>query len=941
MIFLGWNQPLLHATADWLLDSANIPASPDLSNILVVVRGRRAGRRLLELLTLKCAEQRLILVPPEIVTPAQLVTRLTRHPPEEPRTATPLASALAWAEAIRDVDEADRAKLFRRPGSEDATPSLRALLGLGKHLNQLWSEIGGAGLAFRDVIRVLEERFPHVADFEVPRWEVLESLHQAAGEILLNHGLIDSTDLQLNRARWADVLPGKRVVLVGVVEIPRSVRDFLIRLPESPTALVFAPESEREGFDDLGILRPGYWDKRNAGLDAGQIHLVERDRDQALRLAHLVKSWHDSGVALDQMTVAVPDAAALPRLREALETEQFKTRWAQGRPTSDAPAFQLLKLVAEYLDHGPDEPPRYEAVAALARYPDLPGIAPFDWSALDRFATKHLPARFDPGEVNEPSEQVRKIQAALEHHIHLPAAEISPRDMGDWTLRFLHRIYGERQENSLSPEGRVAVHAMEAIRDILSETAQDRLPWPAPLRPADFLQVILGFLGEQPVPEPADGDAVQIVGWLELIEDDAPAVAVASFHEGAVPESISSDPFLPGSLRQALSLSDNAMRFARDAYALATILGSRSQGRGIVALLAPRFDPEENPVRPSRLLLAGLEGEALARRVWHLAGRREPEPQLELRPGTGFSGAAIEDQPAIEHVRVTAFRDYLESPRKFYFQHILGLRSEDDAALELEASGVGTLIHEVMAVFGTNPQIRDSADEAVIQRYILDEFERIIRERFGRWVQPAVEIQVEEVRRRLGGFGRAQAALRRDGWEVRFVEGNARLECALAPEGEAASLQITGKIDRIDFRPATQKWRIIDYKTAAKGRDPLPEHRKRNGDWRDLQLPLYLKLATPYAKAEWNVDLTPDNCELTYFLLPEEEGRAGISEPFPPEMIEEAWAQAGKIAGQILRGEFTENPELNPERNEPALLALCGQVGITSPEPALSPINKA
>jgi len=234
-------------------------------------------------------------------------------------------------------------------------------------------------------------------------------------------------------------------------------------------------------------------------------------------------------------------------------------------------------------------------------------------------------------------------------------------------------------------------------------------------------------------------------------------------------------------------------------------------------------------------------------------------------------------------------------------------------------------------------QIRDSSDEEAIRVYIDAVFAEIIRDRFGPWVQPAVEIQIEEIQKRLGGFARAQAALRREGWSIRYVEGTTKLECELQAEGIPGILKVTGKVDRIDCDPSGQKWRIIDYKTSAKKREPLQEHRKGrrgDGEWRDLQLPLYLKLVAPYARAEWGVELTSENCELVYFHLPEEESAAGISAPFPSEMVEEGWAKAAELTSRILRGEFSENPPLRPDRQDPALLALCGQAGILSSEPA-------
>jgi ATP-dependent helicase/nuclease subunit B len=927
VIFLGRDRNLLHAATDWLLEAANIPETPDLSRVLAVVRASSTKRRLLELLALRAEANGQVLVPPLILTPAALILRLTETPPDQAEGATPLASALAWAQALQEASETDRNRLFRLPPGGDIHAGLRPLLGLARQLRQLADEVGGAGLRFRDVARTVAERFPDIAAFESPRWDVLDALHDRVAQILRRCELEDRTDLLLRRAREGEIPDGPRVVLIGVVEMPRMVRDFIARLPERPIVLLSASEQEREGFDDLGTLRPDYWNRRAAEIAPGQIHLVERDRDQAARTASIVAAWRDEGIGPGQITVAAPGAGSLPRLREALETRDLATRRAQGRLAAEAPSFQLLQGVAAYLDREPAEPAAYAAVAALVRHPDAPRIDASEWPALDRFGATHLPVRFDPRDVEPASSTVDRIAEILDHWINLAPDEIPARAAAAWTRDFLLRVYGTHEESSLSPDGRVAVHAITALRDALDATMNGRMPWPARVRPADFLHSLVQFLGAEGVPEPPDRNAVELVGWLELMEDDAPALVVTSFHEGAVPDSVLSDPFLPGSLRQVLSLGDNDSRMARDGYALAAMLASRAHGRGRVALVAPRFDAEENPVRPSRLLLNGLEGEALARRMWHLAGRREAEPRPTLREGPGFGAVAVGAVPAMTAIPVTAFRHYLESPRQFFFLHMLRLRAEGDAPLELEPGDIGGLIHEVLARFGAETPLRDSANALEIEAFVLTEFHRVGRARFGKWTQPAVEIQIEEIERRLRGFAPVQAWLRKEGWTIRHVESAERMTCELAAADNAGSLAVTGKIDRIDHHAASGRWRIIDYKTSAKAKDPFRTHFGRE-DWRDLQLPLYLKLAAPFAREKWGVELMPDNCELVYFQLPEDEKTAGISDPFPPAAIEDGWIRAAEVAACILRGEFDENPALRADRTDPALLALCGQVGI-------------
>jgi ATP-dependent helicase/nuclease subunit B len=922
VICLGRDRNLLHAAAEWLLDPAHVPETPDLARVLIVVPSSRATRRLLELLALRVAASQGVLIPPLIVTPADLVLRLTETPADEAESATPLATALAWAQALQQAPEADRNRLFRLPPGGDIDAGLRPLLGLAQQLGGLWSEVGGAGLRFRDVSRTVAERFPDIAAFESPRWDVLDTLHACVAQILQHRGLEDRTDRLLRRARKGKIIETWRVVLAGVVEMPHIVRDFIARLPQPPIILSFATENERAGFDEIGTVRPDYWNRRAAELAPGQIHLVERDRDQAARTASIVAAWRAEGIAPGRITVAVPGARSLPRLREALETADIVTRRAQGRLAAEAPSLQLLARVAAYLDRAEAEPPPSDAVAALVRHPDAPEINAGDWRALDRFTATHLPVRFDPGDVESVQDPVRRLAEILDRWI-------DARDVADWTRGFLHRIYGAHEENALSPDGRVAVHAVTALRDALAATADGRLPWPARVRPADFLHSLVLFLGAEAVPEPPDRDAVELVGWLELVEDDAPAIVVTSFHEGAVPESVLSDPFLPGSLRQVLRLGDNESRLARDGYVLAALLASRAGGRGRIALVAPRFDAEENPVRPSRLLLNGLSGEPLARRMWHLAGRREAEVRPTLREGRGFGAPPVGTVPALPPISITAFRDYLESPRQFFYRRVLRLHDEGDPPPELEPGDIGGLIHEVLSRFGAEIPLRDSSDPLEIEAFVLGEFERLGPARFGKWAQPAVEIQLEEIARRLRGFAPVQARLRREGWIIRHVEGELPLNGDIVAANGAGVLAVTGKIDRIDSDAAGRRWRIIDYKTSARKREPEQVHFRRQ-EWRDLQLPLYLKLAAPYAREKWGAELTPDNCELVYFQLPEEEKTAGLSTPFPPARIEEGWARAAEVAACILRGEFEENPDVSAPYADPALLALCGKIGISA-----------
>ena len=121
---------------------------------------------------------------------------------------------------------------------------------------------------------------------------------------------------------------------------------------------------------------------------------------------------------------------------------------------------------------------------------------------------------------------------------------------------------------------------------------------------AEAIRYVLADVESQLTAIHAGPGAIELLGWLELPLDDAPALIVTSFHERFVPQSVTSDLFLPNALREKLGIDDNARRYARDAYALSTLIQSREHVRLIVA----RRNVDGDPELPSRLLLAEVYG---------------------------------------------------------------------------------------------------------------------------------------------------------------------------------------------------------------------------------------------------------------------------------------------------------------------------------------------
>lgn len=116
---------------------------------------------------------------------------------------------------------------------------------------------------------------------------------------------------------------------------------------------------------------------------------------------------------------------------------------------------------------------------------------------------------------------------------------------------------------------------------------------------AQAVTLIVSQVSSTVIPDPGGVAAIELVGYLELLLDDAPRLLIAGMNEQHVPEPTRTSPLLSEGVRRSLGLTDDAHRLARDGYALTRMLAWR-QG---VRLIAGKRSLDGDPLLPSRLLL--------------------------------------------------------------------------------------------------------------------------------------------------------------------------------------------------------------------------------------------------------------------------------------------------------------------------------------------------
>ena len=192
---------------------------------------------------------------------------------------------------------------------------------------------------------------------------------------------------------------------------------------------------------------------------------------------------------------------------------------------------------------------------------------------------------------------------------------------------------------------------------------------------------------------------------------------------------------------------------------------------------------------------------------------------------------------------MTAFRDYLACPYRFYLQYIVRLTSVRDDRMEMDAALFGSLLHEALGVFGRGPA-SSASDPGTVSDALDDALKHAVSKRLGDKLAPALALQVEQARRRLAAFAPWQANRAKEGWLI-LKDG-----CEVSAEGflnvDGIEFSVYGRIDRIERNAETGAFAVLDYKSGESVSSPEQAHRRAVDGvtvWTDLQLPLYSVIA--------------------------------------------------------------------------------------------------
>jgi len=892
--FLDWNEPLTHLVRVFLIPEPPV-SCVDLSDTWVVVPTRQAGRRLREKLASFCGEHGTALIPPVVEEPMGLLRTLDR-------VAGPLITQSVWARVLMDMQPEAYPDLFPKPPPVRDFSWAQRTADMIQRVRNILVE---GGCLIRDVYDKHASSLP-----EAGRWHDLSQLEEIYLQRVHQTGLRDRCQALIEQGQTPVLSPSiTRIILASVPDPSPLILHALETLAQrhSVEILVHAPASLAAHFDDWGHPVKEAWTKGVMDIpDPSQnILTATTPSEQAARVVELIREEQERFGPLD-VAIGVPDPEVCEYMATQLSQLDLMAFNPSGHPFRTHRLFQLLTRIHDLLAY-----PSYAHIAAFLRHPDTllaltsqRNISPdLLLSEMDRLQNKHLPQNLsDLERVSKSVESNHPLHAALEliREI-LAAANLGSLDQ--MIQHIMPLLYAHQTVDPQTRDGESFVAVAKKVVRLLEETQQACFN-DLHLKNHESLQLLLKAMDKESWYEDSQHSQVDLEGWLELPWNDAPFLIVTGLNEGLVPDGRMSDVFLPDTLLAALGLRSDGDRMARDAYLMTALIASRVE-KGRACFIVGKFSRTGDPLLPSRLLFRCEDHELPER-----ANRLFQMPPTRARLFPAKAGFQLDPARAlrrnINRLGVTAFRQYLACPFRFYLAQVARMQELADHEQEMDALTFGHIMHYALQGLEDQPRMQD---ESELIAMFLSRAEQRVLEQYGAHPPLPVVMQMESIRQRLIATAHIQSTVIADGWVPTHFEQP--VSCTIG------TITLRGVIDRVDYHPDLKSWRILDYKTTDKCTSPSDAHwagvredtpeyavapaaglRGKNARWVDLQLPIYHQL--------FRMQHPGALVKTAYFNLPVGVMDTQVSEwnTLTDDLVQSAWHCAEAIVDRIEQGIF-------------------------------------
>jgi hypothetical protein len=900
--FLGWENPFLPTSAKWLQENYLHGELGSMKGVFILVSGQAVARRLQSHFVTLANKQGRAVELPSIETTSQFVKNLL---PTHVRLANPQSVLLATTTVLKRMPQRKIQSIIGpRSIDEDDVMAWHHVA------RRVWETIK---LASGGGISIQRSTWPEAAQMVLTedaenRFDVLVHIQNEIQELLAidNLNIFELEQLAVVQPT-SNINVGtlEHVVAVGGSDLSGVAKMLLDRLTDKGVtvdALIRAPESQQDGFDAYGCIETGFWLNTNINIAEEDIVVAGSPSSQSAEVIRALSSL-GKDVTADNITITTTDEDLVPILQRHIQGHGLRSRFAGGLPVIQTSEALLVSGIADFISSR-----SYSDYASIVRHPDIVQLLEIDEDVLQRlsqYSMNVVPSRLNPKKWFVPknsrdslkglSELHRKIFDLFEPAIDCEGNPTSIVRCSEVIRELLLQIYGSAKFDRTDP----TLKSLQQIFGVLDRF--DAIPEHlgkevGTIRASEVIQLMLQELELSTIPPLPDPAAIDTVGWLEGMAVDSPHLIVVGMNSDLGGGNNPSGAYFPDALLHALELETIDRRMARDAQAIIAMQQARVTN-GSLKWIVGRKNTDGDPLSPSPLLMrcdnleeipaeiAIEEARQLAIRSGELVvsfDREQPivPPQFDITPvGGGIQIPKPSDfqTDPLKKLSVTAFKDYLSCPYRFWLKYVLKLGVAEEGGSELDAKLFGSFVHSVLQQFGEDPSVNTSSDTAVIENAIFIALDKVVKEQLGPNTSSKIKVQLELAKYRLREFAKHQANSAAEGWKILCSEVSVDKEI----EVEGKKFTISGIIDRVET-DAIGRIRILDYKTGSTTANKA--HFKRDC-WIDLQLPLYRLLLSKIPELK-GVDTSKENVLLGYFIIGDQESTSGIDYLSPPDKID-------------------------------------------------------
>jgi len=653
------------------------------------------------------------------------------------------------------------------------------------------------------------EKLESQHQYEAARWREVAAIERAYSAELEKEGFLNISTQPLPQAG------GVSLVFFGMLSLAPLSIAVSKSIGKSATALIFEEQSKETAFDEFGQLLS--WEEFE--VPQARLHFIPSPKDYIAALQSMVLG--EGAEIRSNVGIVTFDELEQRFVRQRLIEE--------GIQLSTEPTNSLLLQILKATAHSVETERLYDLFSLLRVKPICDrALKQFETTAassqrllsiIDQYQVDKLQLKWTEAVLAEApaNEFVQEVRDFLSNN--LTGRLLSVRSFSDaaaWAISVIDEFVPE------------FVAEREILTSYLESTIDIEL---APREAMYLLQRLLRTKGS-----PVGADEIPFHSSIDELYFDQTVMQGTLLGPtlGRFPQPIGRGLFLSDGVSKLLDLTISCQ--SKDQYYLSKLIKSDR----LATIIVPQQTLEGEATALSPLLYP-IKPEQIAQELDRFFSDLSKEQEEEDEPGSAiFSGlpqvadplALFRSKQGKLRLSITSLDYYANSPFRFYLERVLRLGQLRDNRKELDGRQFGNAAHLIVGEFA---QLTGNEDQEHLLEFIQGRVQRIRREIYGTNISATILTQFKHLEERLRSYAPYELELIRSGWRTQLSEVASRpyeIETSKEP------VQLTARVDRIDYNSSINAYRIWDYKTS----DSPKKLFKKGGGLKELQLPLYALL---------------------------------------------------------------------------------------------------